>query len=189
MQVETFEQTEVVGGVLESERSEEALALIEKLGLEGQSKLVSGGDVKTRCPYREMNTKEIEVYSTLFPQRVEIDKYESSMIPLRVLQVAAHAKSLEIYSKILVWSETTKPTDPLLVGMVGQDSWNAKYHILARWGEALESFDVLYEKAKRVTMEAFRAQCEDKIAQAQIILASLESQAIKKLNGNFVNLP
>lgn len=191
MQVETFEQTEVVGGKLEDENSPEALEIIESLGLQGQKKMTkeSEGGVITRCPYRTMNIKELRVYECLFPQKTEIQKYQASMIPLRVLQVAAHAKSLDLFDRIEVWGEISKPRDPILVGIKKTDSWSHDNYILARWGDALESFEVLFERAKAVTKEHFKAKAEKTRAECEIILASLDSQVMQQMDGGFVHIP
>lgn len=193
MQVETFEQTEVVGGKMEDENSPEAFKIILDLGLQGQSKMVSNkenGDV-VRCPYRAMTKQESRVYECLFPNKVKVEDYRESMIPLRVLQVIAHAKSLEIYREIRVWCEEGKPVDPVLVGVfhVGPYEHNTVDHILARWGDALESFDVLYEKAKKKTAGEYRLKMEEVRSRAEIIHAAAEAYATKHLSGEWVSIP
>jgi len=191
MNVETFEQTEVVGGKLEDENSPEALELIQKLGLEGQKAMTSKTDTEiiTRCPYRKMTIKEVRVYEHLYPSKIEIEDYRDSMIPLRVLQIAAHAKELNIYQKIEIWCEKGKPTDPLLVGNLKAGQYETHYHILARWGDTLESFDILYEKAKKSIIEDYRIKMLDVKSKAEDILARLESHAVKHLSGEWIHLP
>lgn len=92
MQVETYEVTELdATGELECEA--DAVALIEELGLAGQQELITGrGKTKQRMPYRKMTAEEFRVYNTIFGQKVNIRTYSDEPIPLRVLQVAAHAK-------------------------------------------------------------------------------------------------
>lgn len=193
MQVETFEQTEVVGGKLEDENSPEAMSLIVDLGLNGQVQMTSKTDeaVTVRCPYRVMTKKEGRVYECLFPLRIRVEDYKESMIPLRVLQVIAHAKSLNIYREIQVWCEQGRPTDPVLVGVfhTGPYAHSTVDHILARWGDALDSFEVLYEKAKKILSEDFRIRMIDVKSRADGVLSSLESNASKHLSGEWVNLP
>lgn len=191
MQIETFEQTEVVGGKLEDENSAEALALIETLGLHGQIAMTTKTkeNVSVRCPYRVMTKKESRVYEHLYPNKVSIENYRDSMIPLRVLQVAAHAKSLNIYKSITVWCEDGRPTDPVLVGDIKTGEWQTETHILARWGDALESFDVLYQKAKALLIEDYRMKMIEVKRKCDDILASTESKAVDHLNGEWVHLP
>lgn len=193
MKIETFEQTEVVGGTLEDESSPEALKLIEDLGLTGQRKMTSktDADVVVRCPYRAMTARENRVHECLYPKKIDVDSYQESMIPLRVLQVIAHAKSLNIYRNLQVWCEEGKPVDPVLVGVfhVGPYEHNTTDHILARWGDALDSFETLYEKAKVITMQRQKMMCLNAEQQCATIKATLESTATKFLDGGWVNIP
>jgi len=148
MQVETFECNETANEPLEE--SEEALRIIDVLGLKGQQELavqVNGRD--SRCPYREMTAEENFVYRTLCPLDVELKNYKASPIPLRVLQVAAHAQSLGMFSHLYVWDrESVAIKDPVLVGYVGAYYFSPdKTFILARWGEELEAFATLIKRA------------------------------------------
>lgn len=192
MKIETFEQTEVIGGQIEDESSPEALNLIKELGLQGQEALTTKiikTDTIVRCPYRAMTKKELRVYETLFPDKVSINVYRESMIPLRVLQVASHAISLGIYQEIQVWCETGKPIDPILVGFIKTGEYSGDHHILARWGEALESFEVLYEKAKHQVMEDYRLKMQETDRRVKEVLNSLEGKAVEFLNGGWVIIP
>jgi len=194
MKIETFEQTEISGVNPKEENCEEAIQLIEKLGLIGQHEMVTKVDGQDmRCPYREMNIKELKVYECLFPVKTEIKNYKQGMIPLRVLQVAAHADSLGYFNGLYVWSERSRPRDPLLVGLKKQqNSWGGTDHvffILARWGEALESFEVLYERAKNELIEDFKSKAISGKAKCNAALNSLESLALSHLSGEFVSIP
>lgn len=171
VQVETFEQTETdETGAQESDP--EALALIEKLGLRGQQTLVS--PAKTRCPYRQMNAIEMRVYVTLFPDRQDVQDYGKGPIPLRVLQIAAHAK--EHFGRVEVWSETTQAKDPVLVGVKTRagrmNGWESNdMFILARWGEALQPFAALVEAAKARLAERFAGAAKKAKVLAEQVLA------------------
>ena len=182
MLVETFEQTEMLENA-EVEQTEEALRLITELGLEGQGNLLSPNK-KERVPYREMTVKESRVYRELFPTETELSKYDASFIPLRVLQVAAHATQLGYYQSICVWLENTRPTDPILVGKISYD----KYHVLARWGEALAPFEELYERAKKLVVQRYKVEAEKRIAMCRLIASAPESSAIEHLDGGWVNI-
>ena len=90
MQVESFECTETAHEPLEA--CQEAVSLMEQLGLDGQKELVTpkpdNGFAK-RLPYREITAAEAFVYRVLCPDVTPLKKYARSPIPLRVLQVAA----------------------------------------------------------------------------------------------------
>jgi hypothetical protein len=193
MQIETYEAIsldEQKGQIVNEEVSEEAMALIESLGLNGQKELLSereseDGAVVTRAPYRTMTAEETAVFSSVLPRHVAIDRYNDGPIPLRVLQVAAHAKGLDMFEEIEVWCPANPATpDPLLIAWVGgRYSRDRKAFILARWGEVLEPLDVLKDKAAKVLRSAVSA----KIAEARNELDGLEngldSHIAKYLNG------
>lgn len=188
MEVETYEVEECVGGVAGTtpEIEAEAAELIEQLGLEGQKKLLTrteDGDA-VRCPYRQMTGSEQHVYGVLCPTHVPIENYDVGLIPVRVLQVAAHAR--EFLPLLEVWHPRKSPKDPVLVGR------NAKYnapHILARWGEVLDPFERIVEKARAALRREWEAECRIKIAEAQAFLAGIDGQVEKHLAGSHVAVP
>lgn len=182
MQVETFEQTECSSIGEEKPHDEKALKLIDDLGLRGQKELTAHDGI-TRIPYRSMNAIEERVYEILFPQRTEVEEYSASMIPVRVLQVLAHAKALDCYRRIEVWSEESQPTDPLLVGVRvnPRESWRSDRHILARWGDALEPFDVLYNKALKLAGRRMSSEALIARATAEGVIGQSEAAAVRYL--------
>lgn len=176
MEVETFECEEVVKE--HPEVCEEAVKIIEELGLSGQKGLISNpvedGPAVRRIPYRVIKQEEIFAYGVLCPQKVKPDDYRADSIPLRVLQVFQHAKSLEFFDSFEIWcapSMTVK--DPVLVGkreeiLPGQTWKTTTIYILARWGSELETFPVLLKRA----VEKYRADVKQAATE---ILSELES--------------
>lgn len=157
MEVETYEALEVTSAGVECDA--EAVKLIDELELDGQKSLVKA-DGK-RVPYRAMTATEFFVYSTLMTQRAKLKDYRVDSIPLRVLQVAAHAKPL--YKRIEVWHapEGADVKDPVLVGIVQgnpQYDWDEKQHILARWGDVLVPLSDLLKTALAAWKRATRAR-------------------------------
>lgn len=158
MQVETYEEQEVAE--MTEEKCEAVQELIEKLGLEGQEEFYKKDTSTAPFPYRRMTLQEKFVYSVLFPSVTEIGKFRSGAIPLRVLQVAAHAK--ELYAgecKLLVWHSADVRKDPVLVLSATDptEKWRKAEYVLARWGDALEEFSVLAERAKKEWANRSRA--------------------------------
>lgn len=170
MQVETFECQETAAEPIEA--TEEAVRLIEELGLEGQLSLVRprvDGAPAARCPYRQITAEEQFVYETLCPTKYDLGLYSASPIPLRVLQIAAHVKSLGIVKRLEVWDkETSLVQDPVLVGHIHDryeyDSSKIKTFILARWGEVLETFSTLKKQAIGIHRDRLLKQAETCLA-------------------------
>jgi hypothetical protein len=187
MIVETYEVTETLAdGETEDTQSEEALALIESLGLEGQQKLVSrrsvnnGDEVVTRNPYRQLTSEEMAVFSTCFSSRADLTDYSLGMIPLRVLQVAAHAQTcLPENTTLEVWHpEDSTIRDPLLIGRQ-REGYNTHFWLLARWGESLEDFDTLRAIAARRLM----ATCKTRVVETRAKLAEFEATFEAQIEG------
>jgi hypothetical protein len=196
MQVETYEQQELSSD-LETEdlSSPEALALIEELGLTGQDNLLNrrsaseGDEVVTRNPYRLMTMEEQRVLTACFPQATPIEDFDFCPIPLRVLQVAAHARSCIENIELVVWHpRDSTDHDPVLVGKFVQ-GYTTKFYILARWGEALESIEKLKGKARLKII----AKAQSNIKRIEHELAGVKSGLSEKvdvyLDGENPNLP
>lgn len=174
MNVETYEVPEVdCNGEVESD--EEAIALIEKLGLTGQQKLLkkneSGEQVRT--PYRKMTAEELFVYRTLCPKTDDVRKYDDGPIPVRVLQVAAHA--MDLFEKVQVWyPDNADVRDPVLVGVNGDGYSRMERFILARWGDVLESLSELHAKAVEIAVRARKSKLLEIRAEVDSNLAALD---------------
>lgn len=142
MQVEVFELDEVE---VHPEAAEAAVALIEELELTGQRQLLT--PTKTRTKYRQWNDQEALVYTTLFPTSTDVELFAMEAIPLRVLEVLKEAKATGLFEGFLVLSDGAAAKDPVLVAYTNGKRYARERFILARWGEALDSFTTLTEKA------------------------------------------
>lgn len=151
MQIETFECETAPASV---EFTEEAIALVEKLGASKQNAYYKEG--KPPLPYRLMTLEEKAVYEILLPRKDDIKDYDASPIPLRVLQVGAHAKEVLEAGTLMIWHPGVGKDDPLLTLRIGE-SWASKYYLLARWGEVLEEWPVLFELAVKRQIETVTA--------------------------------
>lgn len=192
MKVETYEVISVDeqnGQVINERVSEEALALIEQMGLSGQRSLVQESvvdteTVVTRNPYRRMTAEEAAIFGAILPRRVNVEEYSDGPIPLRVLQVAAHA--LPLFEKVIVWCPAEPSTpDPLLVGTKknAQQTWRDDVFILARWGDVLEPLDILRDRAAAIILARLRADIAKGRATLTAFEASLESGLASYLRG------
>ena len=177
MSVETYEVPEVdCEGNVESD--EEALALIEKMGLAGQQNLNAkreNGEI-VRCPYRTMTREERFVYGQICPSKTKLTDYASGPVPLRVLQVAAHAQ--EMFDYLYVWHPSDPhQKDPLLVGYRGKyDSSPEKTFMLARWGDVLVPLSELrsiacdkFRKTCKAALDRIKRECDTNLAQLDLL--------------------
>jgi hypothetical protein len=169
MQIETFECSEVSAEPVDA--SAEAIELIDSLGLDGQRDLVCPATApgqSTRFPYREMLKEEVNVYEMLCPKKSPIAKYTSSAIPLRVLQCAAHAKQMKPELNLYVWDrDSAVENDPVLVAEIGESYSVKTRYILARWGEELEAFAVLFTRAVVLKRKLIAGKARELLADAE----------------------
>lgn len=182
MLVETFECEETATET--PEMCAEAQELIASLELEGQ-KAMTAPATERRVPYRLMTADEKFVYSTLCPLATRLAQYKQSPIPLRVLQVAAHAKESGFFAKLVVWDRASVASkDPVLVGYE-IDRYDAEPYILARWGEHLDEWPAMVKAA----MSAWRVNAKDYanavIRKAKAALETIDSMGLEDaMRGN-----
>ncbi len=155
MKVQTYEVEEVAETNVEVD--EQAIKLINDMGLEGQQKLICQADkhpseCAVRMPYRKMTKEEYKVFKILCPATFPLTEY-GSPIPLRILQIAAHAKQFNLFKYYEVWSSEA-PKDPVLVAYMEA---NERYYsdanrvfILGRWADELDEMPALIRKAAEV---------------------------------------
>ena len=176
MQVETFECQETAYEPLEA--SEEALAIAEQLGLEGQKSLFTRREdcqQPSRCPYPEATLEQLQVFQLLCPERTELSRYARTPIPLRVLQVAAHAASIGFFQRLEVWDRVSQEvSDPVLIGRTSRYEWDGKVHLLARWGETLDAWPLMVKAARCILHTKSLEVAREKMRKLSATLASLQ---------------
>lgn len=179
MNIETFEIEEHDDASPQVEA--EAVELIKALKLEGQESLVvKEAKVPLRIQYPEMTEQELVVYEALFPTKTPVQKYSAGIMPVRVLQVVAHAQ--EQFERVEVWHKKVRDPDPILVGWAGQQ-YRQKPYLLARWGEALQPFKALVDEARTVIRERWTSRLKHNIAQMQGHLNGVDALVEEKLSG------
>jgi hypothetical protein len=181
MEIETFEIEDASSEASQMANDATALELIEQLGLDGQKKL-SNKDTLTRVAYQEMTREEFFVYKALFTKTSTIRDYSAGVIPVRVLQVAAHAMNSKMFLKLEVWyPETARVDDPVLAGFIGPNEYTGQWYKLARWGKALLPFDKLMAEAlevRRVTRADKLNKILEEVKAALAVNATVKSYNI-----------
>lgn len=178
MKIETYEIEEVAGELDNMAADSEALKLCRKMGLESQLTM-SDKTTDTRFPYPKMTTQEALIYGILCPVKTPIEKYDASIIPLRVLQVAAFCREHPIVKRLEIWHPAVVRNDPVLV------AWDSTYagncFILARWGNVLEPLEKLIELARPLLLATKRskfAEIKAEVAAAEAMLEQRCEQAL-----------
>ena len=197
MEIETFELRTETGDpeVLEDLYSDEAEELIDLLGLEGQRSLraertTDGGDTtKVTNPYRLMTREEQAIYSAILTETKRLKTYDSGPVPLRVMQIAAHASSVIPNMELEVWQVPDAAAgDPLLVGRVSE-KYTAKFYMLARWGDALIPLEELRITAFRNLKAKAALQIKEIESSLSGIKQRLDEMIENHLRGADARLP
>jgi len=180
MQVETFEIEDATSEASEMANDSAALELIQTLGLQGQMKKTNMETV-TRIPYQMLTQEARLVYKALFTHTARVENYSADTIPLRVLQVIAHAKSLNCFRYLEIWyPENARIDDPVLVGFVGPTDYQGDYHILARWGKALIDFETLKKEAIEVVRSERLDTCREVLEKCNMLLKTIPTMTTLK---------
>lgn len=167
------------------EFTEEALALLEKLGAASQSHFYKqDGQV---FPYRKMSPYEHAIYKIVLPVREPIAKFRACPIPLRVLQIGAHASEL-MDGELVIWHQGEGKDDPLLTLREGPE-YSGSYYLLARWAEVLEEFSVLVQQAIAINTEKVRAELLSKKAELQSWIDNCNAMVAARLRDGKVDGP
>jgi len=157
MQVEIYDNRESnisESGEILTEDDRKCLELMEKLNLSEQIKFNTYG----RNPYDIVSLKQRIVVANLFPRHCLMNEY-AGFIPERVLYELETADKQ--FEKIYIaFAPPTTIVDPIVIGT--NKEWHdfsaissvhpmpVKSFLIARWGDALDSWDSLYNKSVEV---------------------------------------
>lgn len=179
MQVEIYDERELDPKTLTQEADHEALALIEELGLTRQV-----NDSGARLAYPQPTAEQGFVLDVLFPKATKLDQYDAGAIPLRVLKeirsyraenpdhllVVRHCPPAEVSDPVLVaYTKRQEPhRDMYALGALGRVTW-PDFRLVARWGDALESWDKLCAKASTVATATLSDKLDGIVAECEVM--------------------
>ena len=183
MLVETYEVQEVEEQPVEV--NSECSGLVEELELKGQEKFYNPQEPESADPfcYRKMTAQEKIVIEAICPQHTNIEKYADGPIPLRVLQVAAHVKELKKMEMldekgcIVVYHPlSADDPDPYLIYREGAQYSPRSFYLLARWGDELDNWNILKEKARKIITAKLERKYMQVKAEVEAGLSSVKQQ-------------
>ena len=115
-QVQTYLIEETQELIYDNEKLEHWGDLVKKLGLEGQTQIHKLE--KSPIPFLCLNRVQEAILNTLCPREVEIKEYDSTPIPVDLLDLIALSVKEGYFQKIQVWYDD-KQKDPAVVGLTG----------------------------------------------------------------------
>ena len=189
MIVETYEIEEYTSSEASTMAADaESIDIATRLGLTGQLSL-SDGDTLTRQPYGLMTAEQAYVYEHHCPVKTKLEEYTASIIPLRVLQVAALCREQDFFKSLYVWHPKVVTSDPVLVGYTKDNYYSGEPYLLARWGATLDSYPKLLAAAKAAFAVRFRAAVLAVKQEAEHALVNITQETEVRFLDNRFNLP
>ena len=182
--VETFIVEETESLIYDNEQLDKWNKHVTELGLEGQTKIVK--PEKSPIPFMHMKQTTKRVFETLCPQKVLVEKYNISPIPVEILDLVALSKKEQYFDKIEIWYDD-KNLDPACVGFIYNNendrqnkySWTGQWYLLGKWADVKASLEELTTRAV-VRWKAERKNMLTKqIKDAQRELEDLEINAFR----------
>lgn len=111
--VETYIIEETASLIYDNETLDKWNDRVKELGLEGQTQIVK--PTKSPIPFMHMKGSLVEVFRTLCPRRVMVDKYNLTPIPLEILDLVALSTKEKYFDQIEIWYDEAAP-DPACIG-------------------------------------------------------------------------
>lgn len=149
LQFESFALPEIAEESLSPDMCDARLALIQELGLKGQSALLERTPDQKPHPFPLATRRQLCVIKSLCPQRTDLESYQSEHLPFRVLELAKLARPH--FKCLSVWHPEDVRDDPFLLG--SDNSWSASAHLICRWGAHLKSWSELEADYMKIARE------------------------------------
>lgn len=155
----------------------EAIVLIESLGLEGQQELLVPTERDShgaRLPYLKLTSEQQSVFQLLYPQETGMSVLSSPILPSPVQEIANHAK--EVFKELFVWERANNSSQDNLVLIGCNDTlMHRDMFLLARWGNALEPYSSLKEKATSVFRRNRKNRLIEIVEQANALIETADN--------------
>jgi hypothetical protein len=116
--VETFLIEENIELLYDSDKLQQWNERVIELGLSGQTQIVK--PTKSPVPFMHMKTSLVSVFETLCPARISIKEFNTTPIPLEILDLVALSEKEQYFSTIEIWYDEKNP-DPACIGII--ENW------------------------------------------------------------------
>lgn len=187
--VEIFVIEETAELIYDGEALEKWNKYVEELGLTGQKTIVKKD--KSPIPFMHLKTSLKNVFETLCPTKMDVDKYNVTPIPLEILDVIALSKNEGYFEKIQIWYDNKSP-DPVCIGMNYKDAkdrksgyeWNMEHYLLGKWADVKRSFSELTKLATQRYIKEQTASHKSSIKYYQSQLDEIETLAFNRFGDN-----
>lgn len=194
VEVEIYDERELDSETLIPEPTDEAVALLQELGLTNQLSIVKKADKEVTERVTHPTPTDIQrlVMEGLFPSATKLEDYRVGCIPLRVLKeikvykqehpdhviVIRHVKNNQMKDPIVI--AYTRPEHKWMATHENPGSSWSEFRMIARWGDGLEDWNTLYKKAKKVISEGTLEALNEIISKCTIAKQMIQSGIMPK---------
>lgn len=168
--------------------NEELVNQLDELGLEGQKQFIQDCEGSV-IPFVLMTKSEYRVWSEFAPTKVPLEEFKAGIIPQQILEILVPTKKNCYFDQIQIWTEAV-PTavDPLVVGVKKdgiKDGWRTRdaHFLVARWGQALKSYEDVKEQVRQALLRKRRISLEEFVKKSQAALETNERFVEEYLDG------
>ena len=148
-----------IGDEKQNEKSTQRAELCKTLGLDVQA--IVSEDLNPADAYPECSKFDLGIWTNYLPtyyskREGAWKNYHFDVIPHEVLEAIEIANGLPLFTDLEIWTaERNKYDDPIVVGVLGSHpersrlSGNARFFLIARWGESLRPFEDISQEVLR----------------------------------------
>ena len=113
--VETFIENDLAALIYDGEKLQQWNDKITELELEGQKKTLTKD--KSPIPFMYLKTTMVNVFRTICPREDYVEIYDTTPIPLEILELVGLSKKEDYFSEVMIWYDE-KSKDPACIGIV-----------------------------------------------------------------------
>lgn len=188
--IEIYDERELCPETLKPEPDAEAMALIQELGLAAQ-RSTDGA----RIAYPNPTADQMLVLMSLFSAATKLEEYDAGCIPLRMLkEIRSYKAENPTHTLYIRHSPPAQVRDPVLLAYTGIHAWmwdkdeGKNTRLIARWGDALEPWGDLLNRAQTLLAKRATAALDQIIRKATELRQSVDaagaygSSAMPELN-------
>lgn len=161
METRVFFIEEHKGTTFDSEQIEKWQSLVQELGLEKQTKLIT--ENKSPIPFAVMSELQSTIWGAVLDWKVSYKEFEHEAIPVEILSTIALCEREKYFDKIEIWFSRQMP-DPLVVGKrYNTDSdrekaytWAMVSYLVASWGSQIKPAEELIDQYDALQRDCFK---------------------------------
>lgn len=187
METQIFLEPELVNIAFDDNNRDLWEKTIRELELEGQLGMIENAKGARAIPFMAANDFQYHILKELFNRECSPEQFNHCIIPLNVLDAIALCKRDQYFEKIEIRWCDGEP-DPVVIGSIYENeedkrekrTWRMKHYLIARWGEVLETWEQMRERALKKYKTRRTNEINDSIRGYKRELEDLDSYTLRQ---------